>query len=55
MKNPTAVVYRGVARNLLMEGQAGGLEGGTPQRGPAAEPWWGSGGEVSRNWRQMCM
>jgi len=31
----------GVARNLLMGGQAGGLEGGTPQRGPAAEPRWG--------------
>jgi len=45
----------GVASNLLMGGQAGDLEGGTPQRGSAAEPQWGSGGEVPRNWRQMYM
>jgi len=34
--------------------------GGTSRRSggrnsTAAEPRWGSGGEVSRNWRQMCM
>jgi len=28
-----------------MGGQAGGLEDGAPQRRPAAEPRWGSGGE----------
>jgi len=36
-------------------GQVGGLESGTRQRGPAAEPRWGSGGEVPRNWRQLCL
>jgi len=37
-----------VARNLLMGGQTGGLEGGTPQRGPATEPRWGSGGSPQK-------
>jgi len=52
----TIVTGSGVTRNLLMrEGQAGGLEGRTPQWGSAAGPRCGSGGEVPRNWRQMCM
>jgi len=39
----STVVVRGVGRNLLMGGQAGDLEDGTPQWGPAAERRWGSG------------
>ena len=41
---------RGVARNLLRGWQKRGL-GEVPQRGPGAEPRWGSGDEAPRSWR----
>jgi len=46
---------QGRSQEFANGGQAEGLESATPQRGPAAESRWGSGGEVPRNWRQMCM
>jgi len=37
---------------FLQGGQPGGLGSEVPQRGPGAEPRWGSGGEAPRSWRQ---
>jgi len=47
--------FSGVARNLLPgEGdKAEGLRVGSPQRGPGAEPRWGSGGSPPTSRRQM--
>jgi len=53
-RNATLVLYwvaiRGAARNLL---RGGGKTGSLGERGPGAEPRWGSGGEASWSRRQM--
>jgi len=47
----TVLMDRGVARNLLRVTKQGVWWTEAPQRGPGAEPRWGSGGEAPRSWR----
>ena len=51
--HPVTTTARGVARNFLRGDKRGGLGDGSPQRGPGAEPRWGSGGGAPKSQRQM--
>ena len=56
MYSITVWAWRGEGGNAgAMRGQWGGLKDEGPQRGPGAEPRWGSGSEAPRSRRQMWM